>query len=208
MTPRKPKPRASTSPDAVAPGLVIKIDTREPEHTAYRFDDLGIQTIRGKLDAGDYAPAGPRESRVSFERKTVPDLVSTVIANRARFIRELSRLSTYDLKGIVIEGTNDDIVKYVQDIGYRHGLSPAAIAGRLNTIATSLRRWFRRYKVPYFLLGSRDKARRWVADVLMDDWRAEHPRARGTRPVGEAGWREAALKLGEVIAKLKRAGAA
>lgn len=191
-----------------APGLTIVVDTREQiDRGAYDFSDLGFQSIRRKLDAGDYSLLG-RETRVAFERKTVPDLVSTVIANRARFIRELSRLSTYDLKGIVIEGTNDDIVRYVQESGYRHGLSPAAIAGRLNTIATSLRRWFRRYKVPYFLLGSRDKARRWVADVLMDDWRAEHPRARGTRPVGEAGWREAALKLGEVIAKLKRAGAA
>jgi len=82
----------------------IIIDTRE--HDPYVFD--GIETIRQKLDTGDYSVLG-HEHRITIERKNLNDWVSTIIHNKTRFQKELRRMATYERAYIVIEGSLMDI---------------------------------------------------------------------------------------------------
>jgi len=77
----------------------ILIDTREQ-------DPLPIATYpteRGTLNSGDYSFAGG-EHLFAVERKSIPDLVQSVTAERERFIRELERLRGYRFARLLVIG--------------------------------------------------------------------------------------------------------
>jgi DNA excision repair protein ERCC-4 len=81
---------------------VIVIDTREQQ-------PLPVDPhITGTLQTGDYSILGC-EHMFSVERKSVEDIVSSVIHDRDRFERELHRLRGFRFKRILITGTEDDI---------------------------------------------------------------------------------------------------
>lgn len=78
----------------------IAIDTREQapwSFTGFRADaaqgrkPLIIQTVTTTLASGDYSIDG-LEAEVSIERKSVADFYGTILAERERFERELTRL--------------------------------------------------------------------------------------------------------------------
>ena len=77
---------------------VIVIDTRE--QLPYTFD--GMQTVRLKLDAGDYSLLG-HQSHVAVERKSKADAYGCVGGGRKRFERALARLAEVSRPAIVIE---------------------------------------------------------------------------------------------------------
>lgn len=76
----------------------IIVDTREQD--AFKFE--GLQTIRKKLDAGDYSLEG-FEHRVSIERKSHGDCWGSMSNGRGRFERCVKRLAQLDRAAIVIE---------------------------------------------------------------------------------------------------------
>ena len=61
------------------------IDTREQDYLAFG----GIATVRTKLEYGDYAFQA--DQTVAIERKSLPDLISTMISGYDRFVREIQR---------------------------------------------------------------------------------------------------------------------
>ena len=79
-----------------SPELVVAIDTREQK--PYRFPRSEVMT----LATGDYSVVG-LEDRIAIERKTKEDAYSSLGQGRARFERELQRLSRFDYAAIVIE---------------------------------------------------------------------------------------------------------
>ena len=81
------KPRES-------PEIVVAIDTREQK--PYRFARSEVKT----LASGDYSIVG-LEDRIAIERKTKEDAYSSLGQGRARFERELQRLSRFDYAGRV-----------------------------------------------------------------------------------------------------------
>lgn len=78
--------------------LIVAVDTREQK--PYRFPRSEVKT----LATGDYSVVG-LETRVSIERKTKGDAYSSLGRGRARFERELERLSRLDYAAIVIEAS-------------------------------------------------------------------------------------------------------
>jgi len=72
-------------------------DTRE--QTPLVFD--GVPVRRAALRTGDYSITG-YEDEFTVERKSLEDLVSTVIHDRQRFIRELERMRSFRFKRLLV----------------------------------------------------------------------------------------------------------
>ena len=130
----------------------IVIDTRE--QAPYGFD---CQTVRHKLEAGDYSVAG-LGSAVAVERKSLSDFASTVIHDFARFARELEKLSEFQAACIVVEADLDEVLRGREAQKLR-GVSPASLLGAAVHIS-------QRYGVPVFWCGSRQAARAFTEAYL------------------------------------------
>ncbi len=136
------------------PGPVtIIIDTREQE--GYSFDSRLAATVRRALPAGDYSVAG-LEGLVAVERKSLDDFVSTVIHNRARFRKELQKLTGYRAACIVVEAGVLEVL-----LGrYRGGAHPNAVLGSALSIILD-------HGIPVFFCSSRQAACQFVQAYLL-----------------------------------------
>ncbi len=132
---------------------VIVIDTRE--QAPYAFDAARAQSIRAALPAGDYSLAG-LETVVAVERKSLDDLVATVIRGRDRFHRELKRLAAYDAACVVVEGGMDDVLAR----RYAGGAHPNAVLGAVVSIVVD-------FAVPVYFCSNRPIARTFVQEYLL-----------------------------------------
>ena len=104
------------------PTLII--DTREQQ--PYTFDVSLCQSMRRKLDAGDYSIEG-LEDRVAVERKSLDDFAGTLSnsTRRKRFFAELQRMENYSHRCVVVEGGLQDIL-----VGnYRSDANPKSLFG-------------------------------------------------------------------------------
>lgn len=167
---------APTAPrHADAPGLVVVVDTRE--QLPYDFAAINVPSVRGKLDAGDYSLLGA-ESSFACERKELGDLVSTIISDRARFIRELERARTFDFFAIVIEATLEEVLAYrpPASAAVWTRLSEAQIASQPRSVVNSLNTFMVEYGV-HVLYASRDRnvCRSLVLRLAERFWRKKHP---------------------------------
>ena len=122
--------------------MIIIIDTREKD--AYSFGD--IQTIRTKLDAGDYSVAG-LEDRISIERKNLNDFVQTVIRQQKRFHKELCALADMEFCAIVVESSWQDILAHK----YAGNVKPLSIIESAVAIMLA-------YRIPVVMAGNRQMA--------------------------------------------------
>ena len=77
--------------------LIIIIDTREKHHEgiSHRFSNLGLQTIRRKLNTGDYSyeyDGKSYETEFAIEKKQdFSELHGNLTVGHARFSREFTR---------------------------------------------------------------------------------------------------------------------
>ena len=92
------------------------IDTREQSPFSFTniepFDVIPTEYVC--LKSGDYSIKG-FESRVTIERKSVPDLFGSVGADRERFEREMVRLASFEYAAVVIEGDSQAIAQYAEN---------------------------------------------------------------------------------------------
>jgi ERCC4-type nuclease len=138
----------------------ILIDTREQR--PYTFS-AAIPTRRTRLFYGDYSLEG-MVGRVAIERKSLGDWVSTITHSRARFTRELEKLSTFEWAYVVVEGNEDTI----QAGRYERAATntPAKLLPRMRGI-------FEKYPTITFLLcRDRIHARETVEGLLLEISRA------------------------------------
>ncbi len=147
-------------------GPVIVIDTREQK--PYAFDPDRAPTLTRMLPAGDYSLAGLEED-VAIERKSLDDLVNTVIWEWDRFEKELLVLGTYDAACIVVEGDLTDI----RQGRYRSAAHPNAVLGRLLAIQL-------RHRIPV-LFGSNRDAARWLVETYLRRYHRERVAVEGRR---------------------------
>ena len=135
--------------------LVIVVDTRE--QTPWTFGE-GIQIIPRALPAGDYSIFG-WESTIAIERKSLNDLVNTVIHSRQRFQNELHKLASYRRKLVAIEGSTEDILER----RYNSDAHPASVLGSVLSLQAI-------FNVPFCFWSSRQCAQRmaqnWLEHVL------------------------------------------
>lgn len=104
--------------------MKILVDTRE--QCPWEFD---TETVRKALSAGDYSLEG-LENKVAIERKSLDDLVQTVIHQRERFHAELKKLQTMQYACVVVEGNFEDLFSGK----YRSQAHPNSIFGSVLSI--------------------------------------------------------------------------
>lgn len=136
---------------------MLVVDSREQR--PYGFDATRVRTVRAALPAGDYSLA-EYEQRVAVERKTLNDLVTTVIHDRERFKAELEKLATYDAACIVAEADLRDLLEQ----RYHGRAHPNSVVGSLIAIAVD-------FRIPVFFCGDRDAAERFTQGYLLRYWK-------------------------------------
>lgn len=120
----------------MTPTLTIIADTRESlplDFSGFR----GVNVVRQGLKTGDYSVQGYTDS-ICFERKSIPDLVGTLIGGHERFLREMDRMKSFDVKYILVERTPDRLYWYCDQRGWEY---------KFNTIIQSLLAYACHYQV-------------------------------------------------------------
>ena len=135
------------------PKLVVAIDTREQK--PYRFARSEVRT----LASGDYSIVG-LEDRVAVERKTKQDAYSSLGQGRARFERELQRLSRFDYAAVVIETSLPDFLR-----------APAFSRMNPRAAARSMIAWSVKYRVCVFFAGDRRHGNALTQQLLEKFWK-------------------------------------
>jgi len=131
----------------------IIVDTREQQ--GYSFEPHRADSVRAALPAGDYSLAG-LEREVAVERKSLDDLVSTVIHERPRFHRELLRMAEYRQACVVVEGSLADVLAH----RYTGGAHPNSVIGSvISTIVD--------FGIPVYFCSNRQIARTFTQEMLL-----------------------------------------
>ena len=98
--------------------ITIIEDSRE--QSPLQFEGLrGIDVIRQGLKTGDYSIQG-YEDKICFERKSVQDLVGTLIGGHTRFLREMDRMKDFEVKYILVEHTAGTVYRYCERHGWEY----------------------------------------------------------------------------------------
>jgi DNA excision repair protein ERCC-4 len=137
------------------PNPTIVIDSAE--HMGYKFEGFTnwfFGTIRKRLPVGDYTLLG-MEDEVAVERKTIQDLVNSIIQDRRDFIEKCQKLSTFKKKCLVIEGSLSSIKTPYED----SRAHPNAVLGSL---LAAQERW----DIPVYFLDDFLLAEEFVASML------------------------------------------
>lgn len=96
--------------------ITIIEDSRE--QTPLDFKSIkGVDIVRQGLKTGDYSIQG-YESSICFERKSVADLVGTLIRGHERFLREMERMKEFDVAYILVEHTAGTVYRYCDKFGW------------------------------------------------------------------------------------------
>lgn len=96
--------------------LTLIVDTREQDGLS--FDGFkGVETVSHGLKTGDYSIQG-YENSICFERKSVADLVGTLIKGHERFLREMDRMKEFEVAYILVENTAGAVYRYCDKFGW------------------------------------------------------------------------------------------
>ena len=109
------------------PRLIV--DTREKTPLAFAH----LQTVRAALQTGDYS-IDKLTSRFAVERKSVPDLVSSLTRARKRFLHELERMRGMDFARLLIVGRPCELAAHLA----RRAVAAASILGSLEAVNARL----------------------------------------------------------------------
>ncbi|MGH3480569.1 MAG: ERCC4 domain-containing protein [Nocardioidaceae bacterium] len=143
-------------PTARAGGLAdleIIVDTRE--RYAYRFTGQSVTTVSRALPCGDYGVVAGDRLVAAVERKSIPDLVSSVTNGKLRYL--LGDLAALPRAAVVVEDRYSALFKQ------RHA-RPAAVA---DTLAEYQVRW---PTIPIVFCETRSLAEEWTYRYLAAAW--------------------------------------
>lgn len=116
--------------------LTIIEDSRE--QSPLDFDGMrGVSSVRQGLKTGDYSIQG-YEDKICFERKSVQDLVGTLIGGHERFLREMERMKNFEVKYILVEHSATKVFLYCERHGWEY---------KFDTIIQSLLAYAYHYQV-------------------------------------------------------------
>jgi hypothetical protein len=153
----------------VTPYTVV-VDNREQQpfvFTGLRGDaiqgqrNLLVRTVTRCLPAGDYSLAG-FERQIAVERKSLFDLFHTLGQSRARFSRELLKLSSYEFSAVVVEA----------DWGIILGRPPPRSRLNPKTIFRSVIAWQQLWpRIHWWMLPGRNVAEVTCLRILERFWK-------------------------------------
>ena len=141
------------------PKPTILVDTREQ----LPFEFLNVRnwiekTKKKKLDVGDYSIEG-MEDQIALERKTLTDLITTLMQHRKRFFKLCEKLTKYRWRALLIEATYEDVKSPYDDLNtIAH---PNAVSGSLDALEA-------RFGIPVIYTSlyrslSEEKAASWLS---------------------------------------------
>jgi hypothetical protein len=158
---QSPRTRKQARPNVALPtaragglaDLEIIVDTRE--RYAYRFAGQAVSTVSRALPCGDYGVVADGRLVAAVERKSVPDLVSSVANGKLRYA--LGDLAALPRAAVVVEDRYSALFKQ------RHA-RPAAVA---DALAEYQVRW---PTVPIVFCETRPLAEEWTYRYLAAAW--------------------------------------
>jgi len=107
------------------------VDSREKEPFSFsKYKNWFAGESVGALKAGDYSIAG-MEDLIALERKSLPDLVNTLIHERTRFFKLCDKLSQLRWKAILVEASYEDVKSPYNEFTNAH---PNAVSGTLDAL--------------------------------------------------------------------------
>ena len=115
------------------PKPTVVFDTRE--RAPFGFAGLNNWiggTTRRKLDVGDYSIVG-MTPLLRLERKSLTDLITTLMHYRKRFFKECEGLARFQYSAVLVEATYED-VKSFYDADLCTRAHPNAISGTLDAL--------------------------------------------------------------------------
>jgi len=114
------------------PKPIVLVDTREKFPLNFsRFPNWIAQEKRQKLKIGDYSVQG-MENLLALERKTLTDLITTLIQERKRFFKLCEQLAQYRWCALLVEASYEDIKSpYDEENTLAH---PNAVSGTLDAL--------------------------------------------------------------------------
>ena len=154
--------RAGHSITKQIPKPVVIIDTREKTPFTFTCHKNWIAgTVRRKLNAGDYSVEGMK-TLLSLERKSLSDLITTLMQCRGTFLKECKRLARYRWRAILVEASYQDIKSPYADELFTLA-SPNAVSGTLDAIEA-------RFGIPV-IFTSQNRA---LAEEKAASWLSKH----------------------------------
>ena len=104
---------------AKAPPYTVIKDTREQDGYTFEPFDGRYTSCKGmvvrKLDTGDYSLEG-LEDKLCIERKgRISELAINLGKDKARFMREIDRMTDFDFKFLILEFSLEDLMKFPVD---------------------------------------------------------------------------------------------
>jgi ERCC4-type nuclease len=140
------------------PKPVVLIDTREKSPFDFsRFNNWIADEKRQKLNVGDYTVEG-MEDLLILERKTLTDLVTTLMQQRPRFFKLCEKLARYRWRALFVEASYEDIKSPYGEYTLAH---PNAVSGTLDALEA-------RYGIPVIYTSryrelAEEKAASWIS---------------------------------------------
>jgi hypothetical protein len=181
----RPSVRLPTARAAGLAGLEVAVDSHE--QFPYRFAHQQVTTVRRALPAGDYGIVLHGRLVAAVERKSLPDLVSSLTSGKLGY--QLADLATLPRAAVVVEDRYSQLFKLER-------VRPAVVADGLAELAV---RW---PHVPVGFCETRSLAEEWTYRYLATAYRwASDEDAAATRigvPVSEI---DAAPAAGHPAAK-------
>ena len=140
------------------PKPVVLVDTRERLPLAFdRFPNWIAGAERQKLDAGDYSVRG-MESLLIIERKSLTDLITTLMQERRRFFKLCERLAAYRWRALLVEASYEEVKSPYTTGTFAH---PNAVSGSLDAVEA-------KFQIPVIYASSNrhlaaEKAASWLS---------------------------------------------
>ncbi|MYM92552.1 ERCC4 domain-containing protein [Duganella vulcania] len=159
--------RGGSAITSKVPKPVVLVDTREqmPFDLA-RFSNWlsGVKTAT--LDTGDYSIEG-MEHLICLERKSLNDLVGTLMHQRGRFFRQLERMQAFPYRAILVEASYAEVkspYNFTQDVAAH----PNGVSGSLDALEV-------RFGVPVIYTSTNralaeEKAASWLSKTYTYWW--------------------------------------
>jgi ERCC4-type nuclease len=151
--------RAGSSITRRIPKPTILVDTREKLPFDFtRHPNWIERALWQKLDAGDYSVQG-MEHLLALERKSLTDLITTLMQHRTRFFQACERLAQYRWRALLVEATYEEIKSpYLDLYTMAH---PNAVSGTLDALEA-------RFNIPVIYTSrhrplAEEKAASWLS---------------------------------------------
>lgn len=143
------------------PKPIVLVDTREQNPFSFaRFPNWIAGERRATLPVGDYSIEG-MENLLVLERKSLEDLVGTLMHSRERFFTMCEKMTRYQHRALVVEATLEDVKSpYPSGFTTAH---PNGVAGSLDAVEA-------KFGIPV-IYTSRHKD---IAEEKIASWLSKH----------------------------------